>query len=307
MTEEERRKKKVFVVLAIVMVCCLAIVGTLAWLRYRTDDAVNTFTLGAGVKVELKEEKYEKQENLDRVADFTPGMLLDKDPTVYIPTGASVEEYIAVTVRYYIEHVDYATKTIKYEEVPYETFQDYATIWSFQSFQTVTGGAVATGSGVISSEEEKNYNLADGFRNGWVHDSNYRIFYYGSTTKDYPLVATDSAIDEFDDVIFTPVTSGAAITLFDKVEVSKNYDRYSKGFNEDKYRYTEKDTYKYTCIYNGEEKSGTVDKTKGQLKGFRIDVSAYAVQGNIDAKTAKEQLNGLIEEHIGLFPPNVSM
>lgn len=56
MTVEKNRKKRIIlVILAIVMVCCLIIVGTLAWLRYRTDEAINTFTLGEGVKIDLKE------------------------------------------------------------------------------------------------------------------------------------------------------------------------------------------------------------------------------------------------------------
>lgn len=294
MTVEKRRKKKVLVILAIVMVCCLVIVGTLAWLRYRTPEAINTFTLGEGVKIELKEEKYDKEENLNRVANFTPGMLLDKDPTVYIP-AVEMNEYIAVTVRYYIEEV-VEDNIIELREVKYNEFQNYAEIYSFK--ESVTGGAVA--GSVISSEEEKSYKSPEpGFREGWVYNQDRSVFYYsfvtGSAVK--PIVTTNPAVD---DVAFKSVTSGAAITLFDKVKVSSKYNRYfdtTTTFEFDKYRYHE-GTYTYReprpSSYPQE-----VHKSEGQLKGFRIDVCAYAIlaEDNTTTEKAKTDLNKLIQGH----------
>lgn len=302
MTVEKNRKKRIIlVILAIVMVCCLIIIGTLAWLRYRTDEAINTFTLGEGVKINLEEKKYDTEENKKRREEFTPGMMLDKDPTVYIQ-DVEMDEYIAVVVRYYIEEVDYDTKEITLKEVNYNKFKEYATIYSFQK---VKGGGVVTGS-VISSEEEKLYDLGDGIRNGWVHDPDYRIFYYGSAkgTSNNTAVTIDDAID---DVVFTSVTSGAAITLFDKVKVSKAYDRYNKDFNEEKYRYkiTEKFTMEDRIVVEDTTKTKTIEvnKTKGQLKGFHINICAFAVQGNVSSAEGKKALNGLIEEHIGVSTP----
>ena len=291
--EKNRKKRIILVILAIVMVCCLIVIGTLAWLQWRTQKEENTFTLGQGVTVELKEEKYGKEENQERVKNFTPGMLLDKDPTVCIPE-TNIDEYIAVTVRYYIEEAE--NSTINLKEVSYEEFsQYYGEINSFT--QTKKDRKTVSGSSVISSEEEKNYVFNEGFRNGWVHDEDCRIFYYGAaagssvSTRSRSVVTTDS---DNDDIVFTPVTSGAAITLFDKVKVSKCYDRYSAGFDPDKHRYTAGE-YTYT---DGRENS-KVTKTEGQLKGFKIVIAAYAVQGNITPKEAKEQLNSLIRQHIG--------
>lgn len=293
MTVEKRRKKKILVILAIVLVCCLAIIGTLAWLRWRTPEAINTFTLGNGVKIELKEEKYEKEENQKRVANFTPGMLLDKDPTVYIP-AVKMDEYIAVVVRYYIEEVG-ENNTIQLKEVSYKEFtEDYAEIQSFK--ETVTGGDIS--GSVISSADEKNYKLVEGFRKGWVHDEECRVFYYGGVkgSADKPVVTTDSTTD---DIAFTSVTSGAAITLFDKVKVSPKYNRFydtSTAFSFDKYRYHEGDYIDLRCSPDPKTK-----KKEGQLKGFQIDIAAYAVEGN-NTSTAegKKFLNDLIGQHDGL-------
>lgn len=295
--EKNRKKRIILVVLAIVMVCCLIIAGTLAWLRYRTDEAINTFTLGDGVKIKLEEKKYDTEENKKRREEFTPGMLLDKDPTVYIPE-VETDEYIAVVVRYYIEEVDYNTKEITLKEVNYNKFKEYATLHSFKEVKT---GGIVTGS-VISAEEEKLYKLGDGIRNGWVHDPNYRIFYYGSVKGN----SNSSTIDlnaTSEDVEFTPVTSGAAITLFDKVKVSKAYDRYNKDFTEEKYRYKNTDDYILKNVINGTIENQVVHKAKGQLKGFRINICAFAVQGNVSSMEGKKALNGLIEEYTGIDSP----
>lgn len=302
MTVEKNRKKRIIlVILAIVMVCCMIVIGTLAWLRYRTDEAINTFTLGEGVKIDLKEEKYDTEENKKRREEFTPGMMLDKDPTVYIPE-VEMDEYIAVVVRYYIEEVDYNTKEIKLKEVNYNKFKEYATLHSFKEVKT---GGTVTGS-VISSKEEELYKLGDGIRNGWVHDPDYRIFYYGSA-KDNSNGNTIDSNGAIEDVNFTPVTSGAAITLFDKVKVSKAYDRYNKDFNEEKYRYkiTEKFTMEDRIVVGDttETKIIEVEKKKGQLKGFHINICAFAVQGNVSSAEGKKALNGLIEEHFGVSAP----
>lgn len=227
-------------------------------------------------------------------------MMLDKDPTVYIPE-VEMDEYIAVVVRYYIEDVDYIEKKITLKEVNYNEFKEYATI---HSFKTTKGGEVVTGS-VISATEEELYNLGDGIRNGWVHDPSYRIFYYGSANENPKdtTVATGSSIDNID---FTTVTSGAAITLFDKVKVSKAYNKYyNKDFNEEKYRYTTSGEYTMEEVAEGttETKTTTVHKDKGQLKGFRIKICAFAVQGNVTSQEGKEALDGLIEEYVGIEPP----
>lgn len=287
--EKDRKKRIILIILAIVMVCCLIVVGTLAWLRYRTPEEVNTFTMGKGVKIELKEEKFDKDENQERVKEFTPGMMLDKDPTVYIPS-VEMDEYIAVAVRYYIEEV-YDNDKIRLKEVSYEEFKDYATIYSFM--KTKSGESVT---GSVISEEENYEPPSEGFRNGWVPDQDYRIFYYGTVTgaDANPVVTSNSAIEK---VELQKVTSGDAITLFDKVEVSNSYDRYyNEEFNFNKYRYR-KGTYTIEENVEGTVRASTVTKTEGQLKGFRIHVCAYAVQGNTDSKIGIENLNNLIEQH----------
>ena len=312
MTVEKRRKKKILVILAIVLVCCLAIIGTLAWLRWRTPEVENTFTLGNGVKVELEEKKYWEEKNQERVKNFTPGMLLDKDPTVCIPEEVKVDEYIAATVRYYIEEVDYTKNTIQLKEVSYNDFEKYAEIYSFAEAKGRSGESVS-GSSEISTKDESKYDLKKGIRNGWVHDENYRIFYYGvvsnSAIKTKSEVSTTVSTTGYnDDIEFTSVTSGAAITLFDKVKIAKAYDRYGQGFEFDKYRYKAGE-YTYIDI-DGKESAGVL-KTEGELRGFKIVITAYAVQGNInhieEDKTShmigKETINGLIDDYIGISLP----
>lgn len=304
MTAGKRRKKKLLVMLAFVILCCAAIIGTLAWLRWRTPEAVNTFTLGSGVKVELKEDKYNSDENKKRRENFTPGMWLDKDPTVYIP-DVKMDEYIAVVVRYYIEEVEDVPEgnikgNIKLKEVSYSDFQKYAEIYSFK--ETVSGTSV-TGS-VISSEDEENYSSPEQeFRNGWVHDAERRVFYYGSVsgTAVSPIVTTNSAID---DIAFTKVSSGDAITLFDKVKISNKYNKFDKFYDStkipfpfDTYRYTEGDYNDLRPSSPSPNPIPVIHKNQGELKGFRINIAAYAVQGNVDSKEGKFILNELIEKH----------
>lgn len=262
MTMEKNRKKIILAIFAIVMVCSLIIAGTLAWLRYRTDPAVNTFTLGSGVNIELKEEKYEKDEKKN---DFTPGMVIDKDPTVYVPDSVQMEEYIAVTVRYYIEKVDDNGQKIELMEVSYGDFKkNYAKIHSFCN--NTGDSANVDGNRSVPTEQEENYRLAEGIRNGWVTENN-NVFYYGSGTGN--------------SLQLTPVVSGSSITLFDKVVINDSYP----------HTYTTGGVYN---LFQGNSNIGTKNVAKGQLEGFRIDICAYAVQGNITSEEGKEALDSLM-------------
>lgn len=266
MAKGKKRKKSVSATVAVVMVCCLVIVGTLAWLLYRTQEEVNTFVLGAGIKIELKEEKYQKDE---RKNDFTPEMFLDKDPTVYIPEDAEMQEYIAITVHYYKETEDIANGNIELEEITYDEFKNnYADIYSFKE---KTEPTKVTGSAIISSTDEKNYDLEKGIRNGWfARDNTNTVFYFGEK--------------EENNINLTPVTSGASITLFDKVRINNPYNNF----------YNNSGTYN---VYHGETLETTRPVSKGQLMGFRIDICAYAVQGNISSEEGKAALDSLISQH----------
>ena len=79
----------------------------------------------------------------------------------------------------------------------------------------------------------------------------------------------------------TPVTTGSSITLFDKVKILEDYDHV----------YEKAGTYKVTK--NGEfQWNKTV--SKGQLVGFQIDVTAYAVQGNLPSDEGIKALEELL-------------
>ena len=257
MTTPELKKRFVIAIMGIVMVGLPFVFGTWAYLQHQTDDVINTFTFGTGVELELNEPKYMQDERRNA---FTPGMLIDKDPTVLVPENAMEEEYIAVVVKYYKEVVK--DDTIILEEISYEQFKaDYATIYSFSKNGSVTDGKLS-----ISKEKEEDYDVVEGIREGWVTNDN-NVFYYGTYNGR--------------NVLLTPVTTGSSITLFDKVKILEDYDHV----------YEKAGTYKVTK--NGEfQWNKTV--SKGQLVGFQIDVTAYAVQGNLPSDEGIKALEELL-------------
>lgn len=262
----DKRKKTILAICAIFLALGIIILGTYAWLQYRTPKVVNTFKLGTGVDLELKEDKFDAD---SRKFEFTPGMVLDKDPTIHIQDSVQLEEYIAMTVKYYKEEFDSVNNTIKLVEIPYASFiSEYTTIQSFQKEGAFISGALGT----IETENEAMYTLADGFRSNWVTDD-HKVFYYG----------TGSGVAE---LTLTKVTSGASVTLFDKVKIKDPYDHlYLKAGSFPIVK---------TDAHGVDVTQTTRPVSVDQPMGFEIEVCAYAVQGNISSAEGKAALDSLI-------------
>lgn len=98
-------KKIVTAGLALVMVAGISVAGTLAYLTSTTGPVTNTFTVGAGVDIDLDEAKVGTDgkkivgEGAERVVENTyalaPGGIYDKDPTVHV-TGDSCWVFVTV-------------------------------------------------------------------------------------------------------------------------------------------------------------------------------------------------------------------
>ena len=90
-------KRRVLVLaLAVCLTAILAIGGTLAYFTDQ-DSATNTFTMGAGVSIDLFEHNADGKEVDERTySDVVPGVAYDKDPTVR-NTGSS-DAWIRVNV-----------------------------------------------------------------------------------------------------------------------------------------------------------------------------------------------------------------
>lgn len=110
------KKKTLLTILAVMLVCCIAVVGTLAFLTEETDEAVvNTFTAAGGGKLieddgsfDLKEHEavrqddgsYELNTTEVQANDYSvvPSTDLPKDPFVRILKKTEVPAYLYVEV-----------------------------------------------------------------------------------------------------------------------------------------------------------------------------------------------------------------
>jgi len=79
------KKKTIALLLACMMVLGVAIGGTMAWLTDKTDNVVNTFTIG-DINIEIDETGATKNNDGDLAKgyDFVPGDTLSKDPYVKV-------------------------------------------------------------------------------------------------------------------------------------------------------------------------------------------------------------------------------
>lgn len=214
---KKAKRTSVFVI-AFLVVISLSVALTLAFLTDKTEKRKNTFTIGNGVKIQLEEPLYDLN---TKGYQYSPNEVLDKDPTVVIPSDAMEKEYIAAVVEYYIDKDGDGAYESK---ISYNEFRDYASI------------------GSIMNE----IFISDQPQNGWFSVDNNETFFYGKGGN-----------DKIEALV--PVENGNKYRIFDKVKINANVPRYKEN------------TKKYI---------------KNQPVAFRIDVIAYAVQGNVEDKDA---------------------
>ena len=276
-------KKMLSGVLAVALVALLSILLTVAYLRDKTDEKTHTFTLGTNVDVCLTQ-----KEDTNITAEPNREYPALK-ATVTLPSSAMPREYIAVKVFFYEEEEkeDTGQKYLKYKPISYETFQQqYGDLYSYDK------------PGLDAIGQVGNETTRAGCRSDWILDNDTKtlntgaVFYYRET-------ATGTEI--------APVTHAAMsarnVIVFDSVRLRNDY---SKTYNfvqntgitfpTDLPLYEENDT-----TLSGLHTTIRI-KSKDQLKGFKIVVCAYAVQGNIDAGAAKTALKNLVDSNPATNP-----
>lgn len=264
-------KKMLSGVLAVALVALLSILLTVAYLRDKTDEKTHTFTLGANVDIIL---------NQDTRTNITaePGKEYPSlQTTVTIPQSAMATEYIAVKVFFYKEEEktsESQQKYLQYTPISYADFKsDYGDLYSYNK------------SGLETSSPGDTKQTS--YRSDWLLDattesvSSGAVFYYKGT-------ATDGKI--------TPVAHGSTVVVFDSVQLSQSFSQ----------KYTGLSSFPTTLPLEDETGSnitgGRTIQNKDQLKGFKIVVCAYAVQGNIDAGAAKTALKNLADSNPATNP-----
>lgn len=254
-------------VLAVILVSLLSIVSTIAYLSDKDGEEVHKFTLGEGVDIELIQDTAEPEE-------FYPEKEYpEKAASVKIPDTAMEYEYVGVKVQFFTEKETMVDnqQALMFNETSYSDFsKNYGKIISY-------------------SKEASQMNQTEGTldletRKGWVEysdskkDSKGTIYLYYGVKEDGNIGDT-----------LSKVIHGSELMIFDSIKINKDCSQ------------------KYPVAVSGE--SGiwlyNQDGTKyakriigeNQLKGFRIVVTAYAVQGDIDASDAESSLVALIKNN----------
>lgn len=268
-----RRKLKniLFGVLAVALVALLSILLTVAYLRDKTDEKTHTFTLGESVDIVLKQD-----ENPNITAEPNREYP-DLKATVKIPSSAMSKEYIAVKVFFYAEEEkeDTGQKYLKYKPISYETFkQQYGDLYSYDK------------PGLDAIGQVGNETTRAGCRSDWILDSTTEnntagaMFYYKG-------VATGTAIEP----VAHDSNSEKSVIVFDSVRLKQDFElKYSLAQNANA-------SFPISLPLYDENGNKLPDdrkiQNKDQLKGFKIVVCAYAVQGNIEIDAAKTALHDL--------------
>ena len=268
-----RRKLKniLFGVLAVALVALLSILLTVAYLRDKTDEKTHTFTLGESVDIVLKQD-----ENPNITAEPNREYP-DLKATVKIPSSAMSKEYIAVKVFFYEEEEkeDTGQKYLKYKPISYKTFQQqYGDLYSYDK------------PGLDAIGQVGNETTRAGCRSDWILDSTTEnntagaMFYYKG-------VATGTAIEP----VGHDSNSEKSVIVFDSVRLKQDFElKYSLAQNANA-------SFPLSLPLYDENGNKLPDdrkiQNKDQLKGFKIVVCAYAVQGNIEIDAAKTALHDL--------------
>ena len=268
-----RRKLKniLFGVLAVALVALLSILLTVAYLRDKTDEKTHTFTLGTNVDVCLTQ-----KEDTNITAEPNREYPALK-ATVTLPSSAMPREYIAVKVFFYEEEEkeDTGQKYLKYKPISYKTFkQQYGDLYSYDK------------PGLDAIGQVGNETTRAGCRSDWILDSTTEnntagaMFYYKG-------VATGTAIEP----VAHDSNSEKSVIVFDSVRLKQDFElKYSLAQNANA-------SFPLGLPLYDENGNKLPDdrkiQNKDQLKGFKIVVCAYAVQGNIEIDAAKTALHDL--------------
>lgn len=180
-------KKALKSTVALMAVAGLTIGATLALLNAETEERTNTFTPGGDIELTLVEPNWDQN---GEASHFAPGSVIPKDPTIGVPDTSSEDEYVATTVKYYVDK-NGDKKYEDNEEVSYEEFTSkYAKIYY------VNGGEVTSDSATHNNE--------------WYTDDN-QLYYFATSSNDNDLKV---------------FKKGYESVIFDKVVVNKDIPTY---------------------------------------------------------------------------------
>lgn len=287
MDKNTRRKAgKLFIsLLAIILVALLSIVSTIAYLSDRDGVQIHQFTLGEGVDVELTQDTGDPEE-------FYPGKEYpEKAAKITIPTTAMEYEYLAVKVQFFTEQEVQTPSSVslfrmralstsnvlQFVEMPYNEFLNrYGTLQSYPE--------VASNTAIASNP------MVSGTRKGWRE-------YGGSSGMSDGTLYVYCGVDDNGNTgtALEKVKHGSELMLFDSIKINDNCN---EKYSVDLPKGSELELYNQDgTLY------GTRIISDDQLKGFRIVVTAYAVQGDIGAEEAQ---NALVQMMNGEIVPEIS-
>ena len=169
--------KKILAGLSLLLIVGLAVGGTLALFNAKTDQLENTFTVGEGIKLELKEPTWNGETFTDEVApdidnellgktiatQFAPGENIPKNPMLK-NTSKEVTVYAAMTIDYGSGIKSYADlekfATINFNTTDWE-FNDNKTVAYYRNKLAVNGKTNPLFTQVSISELANSNNMVD--------------------------------------------------------------------------------------------------------------------------------------------------
>ena len=278
MNKKARRKvgKLFLFILAIILVALLSIMSTIAYLSDKDGEEIHKFTLGEGVDIILEQDTSDPEE-------FYPEKEYpQKHASVIIPATAMEYEYVGVKVQFFTEDETIVNGqcALKFVETSYLDFsRDYGKIISYP-------------------EKASNLNVTSGnksveVRTGWKE--------YEDPTNGKTSESTDGTIylyygvnaDDNTGDTLTKVLHGSELMVFDSIKINENCNQ--------KYLPNTVEAGAPIKLYHQdndrEENAITRYIYKDQLKGFRIVVTAYAVEGDIAPDVAETSLVELIKNN----------
>lgn len=279
MDKNAKRKvgKLLIGVLAVILVSFLSIVSTIAYLSDTDGEEVHKFTLGEGVDIELIQDTAEPEE-------FYPEKeYSEKHASVKIPKDTAMEyEYVGVKVQYFMEKETQknGTQILQFQEIAYSSS-------NADSFSDKYGKIFSDAKKTPFQENDVNQTKADlrsGTRNGWVEYNDSSKAKNGTVYLYYGLKEDGTTGTEL-----AKVKHGSRLWIFDSIIINQDCkEKYAVSL-------LAGDTIDLYDQYENYYATRAISDDK--LKGFRIVVTAYAVQGDIDAEEAKTSLVSLIENN----------
>lgn len=245
--------------------------STIAYLSDKDGEEIHQFTLGEGVDIELIQDTTEPEE-------FCPEKEYpEKHASVRIPATAMEYEYVGTKVQFFTEKevTVNGQNALQFQPMSYKEFsQKYGKIYSDDSKTPLVENDVS----------KTKTDLRSGTRNGWMEYGNSSESDKGTIYLYYGLQNNGTTGTKL-----ANVKHGSRLWIFDSIIVNQDCnEKYVTGL-------APGETIK---LYN---QNGTLYKEKSfssdQLKGFRIVVTAYAIQGNIDATAAESSLVSLINNN----------